>query len=194
VFGRRLPRSDPSRFTLGVALPTGGAPFATREDGQPRDFARALGEPRWPEHAAELAALIRRASGLGVRVIENLTAPRLGLLFEDAEVATLIAHAPERGAIELCDVVVDADQVVHAVPPSFRGFVDLVSCHSEPLADVLRFQRDLVVLGHGRPVELRVGLMVYGGVLADVVELGRSYEDALTRTLDRWMGDPSRWH
>ena len=192
---RQPPRSDPSRFALGVTLPSEAAAWNNdRSVGHPRDLARQLTETERCEHANTLARVLDLARRAGVRIVEDLTAARLGTLFEQGDVVTLIAHAPAPGLVQLFDVAVDHDQVVRAVPPHFRGFVDLTSCQSEGLADRLRFERDLVVLGHARRVKLHYGLMIYLNTLADVIEARRSYEEALTSNLDRWMGDPTRWH
>jgi hypothetical protein len=193
MFGLGLPRSDVRRFALGVTIPVDPSEWAVRKDGQPRDFVRGLSPTERLESAQTLGRVVDFARRTGVRVFENAASTHLRYLFEGAEVVTLIAHAPDQTSVELFDTAVGHDEVVRAIPDDFRGLVDLTLCRSDGLADRIRFERSVLVVGHRKRVRMNRGLMIYLNTLLEVIERGRPYEQALSALLDRWMEDPTRW-
>ncbi|MGB8297720.1 MAG: hypothetical protein WCG85_20055 [Polyangia bacterium] len=187
----RKPRfANPARFALGVAVPARMEDWARREDGQARDLARVSTSVSDTEQdLALLARAVVLAGRIRVRVHMDLRSSQLDCLFRNADVVTLVAHAPSRDSIELFDTEITRDRLVESIPVGFDGCLDLTMCRSETLAEQIRFARGCLVVGHKLGLGLRQGLMVYLQTLLTVIERPRPYFEVLSDLLIDWTED-----
>jgi hypothetical protein len=133
AMGFGIPTSEPAFRDRSERPPAGHLSFVSRFDGM---------VPYWNQVIYPFQRLSPRYKRLGVRIAEDLTLAGFSALFrgEGVRAVILFSHWDE-DAIELSDGFADAPAVVEAVPESYDGYLDLITCHPERLMPTLRHQR-----------------------------------------------------
>jgi hypothetical protein len=161
--------------------------FACNPHGRDLISAQLLS---WPEYEREIAGFVTKRRPLweraGVRVFCGVTSHQLANIFalDRLDAVILFSHWKDR-RVEFFDGLIDIDDLVEMISPSFRGVLDLCVCNCELLAQQVRQRRPQIeaIKYLDNPAVYFFWLRVYDIVIATLHSAECPYLDALSATL-----------
>jgi len=167
------------------------APSLTRDEfmaelyASNKDFARTCC-PIWSKYRSDVikpwARSSRRFRALGVQVVLPATFQAFSEAFKPCrEVVVLVAHWGD-SCVEFSDGTVPYHRVAEAIPPGWRGILDLCVCHPDGLAKELKAKNSTCIVRYSnRRASLDLWLKVYEGFFTTMVQCEIDYLDAVER-------------
>ena len=189
----------PRDCTLAVAIPLTRVEFLDDLRAPEKDFAKSYARrfggfsdddvwTRYERYARLVRSVADEVEAAGVRVIRGARFAALTAALTERHVFTLVAHwrnhehDAARGRIELTDGLREIDDVVAAIPPDYRGVIDLTVCHSVLLGDgIARLRPDCVVIMNRGNAKLDYRCIVYRHVIRQISHRPESYVDVVAR-------------
>ncbi|MCI0561198.1 MAG: hypothetical protein MN733_22155 [Nitrososphaera sp.] len=187
----------PDQCVLAFGIPVAERTFREDLRAKDKDFAKQF--QCWGKYYREVVSTVEQLEPilrqLGVSVIRDISLRGFGELFgkPDVRVITLFSHwleavGDEPARVEFADGLKNISSIVHEIPESFTGIMDLCACHPEELATALRKNRPRCLVKHTQ-IEATPSLWLhfYRSLFTVLHSSKTTYFEAITKVISEFV-------